>query len=386
MEKALPMEMHKKQRQVFTRVMQSLLDDPIQLTITELGRCLVGKTSIKHKIKAADRFIGNTKVDLVGIRKGLAQVFFGNFKELIINVDWTGACLTGYHMLQASVVMKGRSIPIYEEQYDEKQAQTAKAHTAFLEGLLNVVPANINVVITTDAGFHREWFSKIQLLGWDFIGRVYSRYYYCEEGTIEWKRIGDIEFASQGKATRIGKVKLGKTNRPLEGYLYSYKGKLSGKPHKKNCYPSHEKMYSNYYRNGWVIFSSLKKGAQALVRFYRSRMQIEQNFKDIKNEQLGLGLRRHQSMTAHRGLMLYFVGMVLLMLLWWIGFMVEIKKKHWSYQASSIKSKRIISLIKLARLFLRNEPDGLSWQQLILCQNYLQQYYLSYISMDSFDV
>jgi len=106
-------------------------------------------------------------------------------------------------------------------------------------------------------------------------------------------------------------------------------------------------------------------------------MQIEQNFKDIKNEQLGLGLRRNQSVTKTPINMLFFLGILLIIIAWWFGLMLESLNKHLDYQANSIKYKRIRSFVHLGRLAFRHEPHLLEWNHFLKIINELQlQYHL----------
>jgi hypothetical protein len=61
-------------------------------------------------------------------------------------------------------------------------------------------------------------------------------------------------------------------------------------------------------------------------------MQIEQNFKDVKNEQLGMGVRRTQSSGKTRVNMLFFLAVLLTMIAWWFGLMLELNAVFWCEQ------------------------------------------------------
>jgi len=364
LDNALGNSIHAKRKQCLVRFLSDLMDYDTTLSITEIGKKLTSKTTVKSKINAAHTFVNNCKLEsnIMRIYKGLAHFFWGNTKELVVLVDWTGACSAGYHALEASVVGHGRSIPIYHEIHSELEQENAEVHRQFLLRLHEVIPSHTSVTIITDAGFHRDWFQQVIDLGWDVIGRIYSLYCYQIEGEKYWCKVKDIVFGGVGKALAIGKVKLGKTKKSMEGYLYSYKEKLSGKiRNKKNKYPSHDKAHSDYYKNGWVIFSSLNKPAQFLVAYYKKRMQIEQNFKDIKNEQLGLGLKRNLSSGKTRINMLFFLAVLLIIIAWWFGLMIESINRHRAYQANTIKHKRVRSFIHLARMAFRHEPELLEW-------------------------
>jgi len=360
---ALKNNLHKKRIQCLSRFTADLLTINSGLSLTEIGNHLTSDTSLKHKIKAADYFVGNDKLasNIPNIYTALAQYYFAHYPKLVVHVDWSGACAPGYHVLEASIMAHGRSIPVYQEIHHGSVAETSKVHEGFLKQLYGVIPNQSAVTIVTDAGFHRHWFETVSLLGWDFIGRVYTRYQYRYEGESQWHSIKDIAFAKRGQALAHGAVRLGKTGQPLSGYLYTYREKLSGKPHAKNGYPTHEKSHSDYYRKGWVLVSSLNKPARKLVGFYKKRMQIEETFRDIKNEHYGLGLRRNGSTGAQRIRMLYFLGTLLRIILWWIGLATERCDKHRQYQANTVKSKRIVSLVSLGRKVMRHEPKTITW-------------------------
>ena len=382
LDNALTNSIHTKRKKCLVRFLSDLMDYDVTLSVTEIGKKLSSNATVKSKINAANTFVNNHKLerDIILIYKGFAHFFWGNTKELVLLVDWTGACSEGYHTLSASVVGSGRSIPIYHEVHEESVQEKDYIHLKFLENLKEVVPPQLAVTVITDAGFHRNWFEKVLMLGWDVIGRIYSRYYYQLEGESCWKKAKDVDFGKIGIAKSIGKVKLDKTKTPMEGYLYTYKERLSGKIRKKkNPYPSHDKAHSDYYKNGWVIFSSLDKPAKLLVSYYKKRMQIEQNFKDIKNEQLGVGLKRHLSSGKTRTNILFFIAVLLVIIAWWFGLMIETQDKHRSYQANTVRNKRVRSLVHLGRLAFRHEPELLDWNIFKKVMSDLQSQYQSFI-------
>ena len=379
---ALKTSIHTKRKKCLTRFLSDLMDYDTRLSVTEIGKKLSSKSTLKSKIFAAQTFVNNFKLEReIGcIYKGLAHFFWDKAIEIVVLIDWTGACSKGYHVLEASIAAQGRSIPIYHETHPETEQENAVVQSQFLSRLKEIIPSHLMVTIITDAGFHREWFQQVLDLGWNVIGRIYSKYCYQIEGETDWRYAKDIIFDGVGKPAALGKVKLGKTKKAVEGYLYTYKEKLSGKIRKKrNRYPSHDKAHSDYYKSGWVLFSSLDKPARFLVSYYKKRMQIEQNFKDIKNEELGLGLRRNQSLGKTRINMLFFLAVLLVMIAWWFGLMIECLGKHRSYQANSIKTKRVRSFVHLARMAYRHEPELLEWGLFQKIRSNVQQQYYSFI-------
>lgn len=365
LDNALQNSIHAKRKSCLVRFLSDLMDYDTKLSVTEIGKKLSSNSSVKSKIYAAHTLVNNYKLSqkISLIYKGLAHFFWGNATEIVVLIDWTGACSKNYHALEASIVAHGRSIPIYHEIHHESEQEKASIHKAFLSHLNEVIPSHLAVTVITDAGFHREWFQQVLEYGWDVVGRIYSNYCYQLDGTTTWHSVRDIDFGGVGQPKSLGKIKLGKTKQGVPGHLYTYKERLSGKKRKKkNPYPSHDKAHSDYYKRGWALFSSLDKPARFLVSYYKKRMQIEQNFKDIKNETLGLGLRRNQSLGKTRINMLFFLAVLLIIIAWWFGLMIEVLGKHYSYQANSIKTKRIRSFIHLARMAYRHEPELLNWE------------------------
>jgi len=363
---ALTNSIHQARKDCLVQLSSDLLDYDTSISVTEIGKKLTTNTSVKHKIKMANYFVNNYKFEkcIPTIYQGLAQFFWGQAKELIVLVDWSGACSPGHYVLEASVVGHGRSIPLYHEIHCSTQQQTAEVHELFLMRLKQVIPKGISVTLITDAGFYSKWFKQVANFGWNFIGRVSSTYHYQFDGDSQWLAIDNILFSGYEKPMSLGKVKLGKIN-TVEGYLYTYKQKLSGKFRKKKhkCH-HHDRGYSDGYKKGWILLSTLKYPALVLVRYYKKRMQIEQNFRDIKNEQLGIGLRRNASSGKTRINMLFFLATLLIIIFWWFGLMLEMAGKHRGYQANSIKNKRVRSFVHLARLGIRHEPELLTWESL----------------------
>ncbi len=93
-----------------------------------------------------------------------------------------------------------------------------------------------------------------------------------------------------------------------------------------------------------------------VMKLYSRRMQIEQNFSDEKSERFGFGLRASYSQGAGRLSVLSLLATLSSIVLWLIGFHAENKGIHLNYQANSIKSRRVISHLTLAKNVLRHSP------------------------------
>ena len=134
LDNALEEGIHKKRKACLVRFISSLMDYSTQLSVTEIGKTLSSNATVKSKIYAAQTFVNNVKLErhIGQIYKGFAHFFWGNAQEIVLLVDWTGACSKGYHVLAASIVAHGRSIPIYHEMYHESEQEQAAIQSAFL--------------------------------------------------------------------------------------------------------------------------------------------------------------------------------------------------------------------------------------------------------------
>ena len=82
---------------------------------------------------------------------------------------------------------------------------------------------------------------------------------------------------------------------------------------------------------------------------YARRMQIEENFRDSKSPELGMGLQVSQSRSALRLHALLLVGTLAAFLLWHIGQLAETEGLHRRFKATT-RVARELSIITLAKL------------------------------------
>lgn len=90
----------------------------------------------------------------------------------VIAVDWSGYPSQEHHVLRASLICDGRSIPLLSWIVSSEKQQNPLIQKAFLDALSCAVNPQARVIIVTDAGLRNAWFRHIKSLGWDFIGRI----------------------------------------------------------------------------------------------------------------------------------------------------------------------------------------------------------------------
>lgn len=71
----------------------------------------------------------------------------------VIAVDWSGYPSQEYHVLRASLLCDGRSLPLLSWVVPSEKQQNGQIQKAFLDALAGAVNPTARVIIVTDAGF-----------------------------------------------------------------------------------------------------------------------------------------------------------------------------------------------------------------------------------------
>lgn len=329
-----------------------------ELTLTGLGRALPGRAHVKNKIKRVDRALGNPALhrDLPRIQHQLTRTVTSLMPFCIIAVDWTGWPDKNWHLLRASLVCDGRSLPLMSEVVPAELAQNSEIQCRFLDRLHAAIPPGRKVIIITDAGFRTDWFRHISLLGWRFAGRVRGCISFRLEGNKKWLKISELQ--AGGAPVKVGYGILARKPRlPCYGSFYLHKRPPAGR-HGQGGLPKTQREHRSSAREPWLVFSNEEGMSPAqIMMLYSRRMQIEQNFRDEKSPRFGFGLRRSRSQSQGRLAVLSVVAAMASLMLWLTGYMAEKQRLHRHYQANSIRTRRVLSYLRLAGEVLRHEPE-----------------------------
>ena len=101
------------------------------------------------------------------------------------------------------------------------------------------------------------------------------------------------------------------------------------------------------------------------VKKYSKRMKIEHEFRSTKNPQYGIGLSYSRSMDPKILQVLLLIGQLYLFLLWLIGLATEYEKKHFDYQANTVKTHRVLSLVFLGMQVILHDIDWITDEVLL---------------------
>jgi hypothetical protein len=84
------------------------------------------------------------------------------------------------------VLNQGRSLTLYEEVHPLNLKEKPKTHRLLMQKLKAMPPKNVTAVIVTDAGFRTPWFTLVESLGWDFVGKVRNKTFCNKKLDTTW--------------------------------------------------------------------------------------------------------------------------------------------------------------------------------------------------------
>jgi len=307
----------------------------------------------------SDRLIGNPHLhqERPGIYQAIARQLMGHNKRPLILIDWSDYTYNRSQLLlRASVPVGGRALTLYEEVHPANTYGNARIQNAFLKTLHAFLPADCCPIMITDAGFMSPWFRAVQRLGWDYIGRIRGDIYYQERPEQSWLSCAGLQAKAGSTPCYYGNVDIVRY-RPFPCHLYLYKQRNKGR-HKKTRYghkaqSRHSKKNAQRENTPWLLVSSLGQedaSAKHVIQLYRTRMQIEEGFRDIKNQRTGFALCETRTRSQERLANLLLVGMLATLVVWLMGRLAEEKQWHYHYQANTVKTYRVLSLFYLGCL------------------------------------
>jgi hypothetical protein len=320
-----------------------------------------------------DRLIGNKH--LHDERKELyrfqIKMLVGNRKNPIFIDDWSP--IPGneiFQLLRISTPMGGRSLTIYEECYIEKKLNNTQVHNDFLDELEKLLPTGCRPIILSDAIYKTPWFNAIELKGWFWVGRVRGNVQLSLDQGASFQGCTTVMKKATSTPREIGEVLYSKTKKfPCLGVLYH--GQIKGKHKKKKrggvSQDGKDKYYSEKAKQPWLLVSYLPKEvntAKKIVKLYRLRMQIEEGFRDTKNQQFGLGLAQAKSKSATRYNNLLLVAALTLFLLWCIGQVAVVNKYHYHLQANTVRDHVVLSKIYIAIQIINDKRYKITMKEL----------------------
>lgn len=329
------------------------------LSLSRLARALMGQSTQKAALKRVDRLMGNKRIgqEAQVVGAALLRTLCWGGQPLVIAVDWSEVAPDGVFVELRAVATRtgmGRGLTIYQQVYPESKLGNARAERALLKTLHGWMPAGVQVIIVTDAGFRRPWFTQVERLGWSWIGRIRAGVCVSRDRT-HWEQASAWFAKATGKACRWSDCWLTRQFRFACDMVLYRRRAVGGKRYGRAGHgstPKARREAKASAREPWLLAHSPQLRtfrAEEIVALYGLRMQIEENFRDSKSTQLGMGLEVSQSRSAPRLHALLLIATLAAFLLWHIGQLAEAEGLHLRFKATT-RVARELSIITLAKL------------------------------------
>lgn len=349
----LSTSIHRKRLDTLYIFVEALITEK-KLSLTRLGRALKNKAQEKNNIKRCDRFLGNKKLheERHSLYKVVAHRLIGGLKRPLILVDWSHVPNTTHYLLRASLVAKGRALSVYEEVFTQQYENSNKAHQQFLKHLKMVLPASCQPILITDAGFYNSWFRLVLMQGWDYVGRIRGNVCYRLENNEVWDYYSDSVKKATEQGQSLGCGIVSKAD-PIKTHLYliklpkKFRTRLN--KYKQKARDKKNKVYSKSAKEPWLLASSLENPSTSseIFAMYAKRMQIEQNFRELKSSQYGFSFEHAYSKSIERIQILLMIAMFATLMAYLTGFIAELNHWHYQFQANTTRKRRVLSLFYL---------------------------------------
>lgn len=333
------------------------------LSITTLGRALSGPAFIKHKIKRMDRLIGNNHLakERIAIYGVMTQWLLKSVSMPIILVDWSPLTADqSQQLLRATLPVGGRSITLYEEVHPRRKLGNPRVQKQFLTQLKQLLPSSVTPIVVADSGFRTPFFREVDYLGWHWIGRIRNRDFIAfADDADNWLSAKSLYARATRKPKLLGLAHWVRSNF-LIGELVAYYRKPKGRKHltlqKIPAKSKYSRKQAEREKEPWllVLSPSLKSfSAVRVVNYYRTRMQIEEGFRDTKSTTYGLDLARESRITAERRANLLLIAALTIFALWLIGLSLKGTETERQIRVNSGRKRSPYSVIFLARIACR---------------------------------
>jgi hypothetical protein len=312
-----------------------------------------------------DRLLGNGHLNGERFQwyRWLARLVLGGCRHPVILVDWSDLddqqCL---YVLRAAVAVGGRALPIYEEVHE--QVGGASMHRRFLKRLGLILGSGCLPILVTGAGFRVWWYELVEEMGWDYVGRLRNRELLQRPCGGKWFTNKRLHVRASGRAKALGGMWLSK-GRPLWTHFYVYKGKAKGRVKRTRMGARSGSGQSNKHavreREPWLLVSNLALGTHAakrVVKVFRTRMQIEESFRDLKSPRHGFALRENPGRRRERIANLLLIAALGVLATWLMGLHGYARDLHRGLQANTERRRRVLSVFFVGRRLLAKTIGG----------------------------
>jgi hypothetical protein len=159
-------DIHRRRLAVRLEAVAAAVSGP-RLTLAEIGRRFGGGSELRHRLKRADRRLGNVHLqrEARGIYMALGRTRLAGVAEPLIVIDWSDLKEDqSLHLLRASLPVGGRRLTLYEEVHTQRKLGNAQVQHRFLQRLKALLPATAQPIIVADSGFRVQFYREAAAL------------------------------------------------------------------------------------------------------------------------------------------------------------------------------------------------------------------------------
>lgn len=354
---------HQRRRQTLSVAVEAAVRGA-RVTITALGRSLADTgIRIKHRVKRMDRLIGNRL--LSAQRKTVYQAIVSRLlaasTQPVILIDWSDFSVDRQQqLLRASLAVGSRAITLYEELHPYGKLGNRQVQHRFLDQLKAMIPTHCSPILIADAGFRVPFYRHVEALGWHWLGRIRNRDFVQWSGApSDWVSAKSLHAIASIRAQDLGNAHWVR-NHPLAGRLVLIRQNLRGRKHRSLAGSvrrgNQSRKHALRAREPWLLIASHSLqdlNPKQLVRLYKTRMQIEEGFRDTKSVAYGLGIATGRYTSLERAANLLLIAVLANFLLWVIGCIANTRQWQRLVSVNSSSRSPTYSPIFLARLLVQ---------------------------------
>jgi len=320
-------QLHAKQHNALSDAIRGVIESN-SLMVTKIGEGLARLKGLKtkHAIKQVDRLLSNDKFESFSMQNQLANFLIANRSRIYVAIDWTVFAKDSQMTICLRLITShGRATPLLWQTVSSVDLKGKKNDYVFaiLERLRLLVPDDCEVVLIGDREFGTiKMFDKVhKTLGFHYILRIKRNF------TVTTK---DGEKCLAHECIN-GEETICHDDAKVTVKEYAIKKVvISRQPRMKDM---------------WCLASSLSNIAtQTILNLYGKRWGIETSFRDEKDFQFGLGLKKSRIKTCSRRDRLFLISAMAIIFLTLLGAACE-KSGYDRYLKANTEKRRTHSLL-----------------------------------------
>lgn len=275
----------------------------------------------KHCIKQVDRLLSNDRIVVWDLFDDWVPFVLGDRKEIYVILDWTDFDQDGHSTLLLSMVTgHGRGTPLIWTTVEKESLKDSRNfhEDAVIDKLRNILPKDVKVTILADRGFaDTKFFEFIRSLDFHYIIRIRENFEIKTENGESGQ--ASLWVPLNGRTKSMKGVRLTQKQFAVEQVVLA---------HKKDM------------KDPWCLATSRSDldGAEVL-EMYGKRWGTETVFRDIKDLQFGMGMKKVRTRSTERRDRLFLVSALAISLLVMLGAAGEAVGLERKIKANTVKTR-----------------------------------------------